>query len=1203
MSKKLLALLLALVMIVGSFTSVLAETTTADDKKAEVKTEEKKDEKSEEKKDEKSEEKTEEKTEEKKEEPAKDEALERAIKVLKKAGFITGYSADSDDFKVEKNVKRSEFASMIVRAMGLEKSAKSLATVPTGFKDVPTNHWANGYIAVAKQQGFVNGYTDGTFRPDRQISYQDMATMLTIALGQAEVGTVYPAGYIVKAQQLGLFNDVKVPAYTDMATRGDVFKMLYNMINCKEFGQRKILKAIVLENPRVENLADRQITVEVLSVVQKADWVDANRATDKRGDQHTYTLDEDAKFDCEGLLGRVVNVTVDKNDKVVDIKVDDTYKYLEGKITGVSPKKFDLDWSTYSVLFDERYAAEDERIFRTYLNDEDYKYEDFVRDYKDGAYDYARITVKNGKVIFIDAYQFDDVAPVAEVKDGKVWYYDDARNARIVKTDNDFPRALSFVSNGVFSVGDIKAIAKDDVIHFYNGYKKAIVRKDARFNEELTKTSEDRAGNEWAHTKDAKYLLKDLNKFRAVYSFEGKEFNTLANRFQLRLVTGEKVKILVALDGTVQLVEGNIAWNDGINGIRKISSKGEVKLIPSNGEEFWAVEGRNTRYYTNKTTNNKQLNELFDVNDIVYYAGESEKDAKDQTISKMVNVLPFTTYSKNMTFASMDSRYIQLGKNKYRYFDNLHAYYLDRWNNLQAIDNVPQFIAENAKNDNLEAYVVTEPELKAKYGKLGIEYFNFLTDAPNVASIVVFNNANYRGKTDVIYAEVNTKFNYVSTVRFIDANGVAYDVDLTDDGIDADQFKQGDIVELHILKDSADKETKVGYVEKVVIDREATRYNIKDLPRNAYEIGKDVKYFDNDTVIFNRQLGDYVQVYYDEDDNNFVRVVRYFKDKGTVAKPAEVVDTLVGKREENPVQIELGKAIWTSGAKGNVWYTVTPRTWFVGKNGIDYGYGLEGLQAFWKDYANVKVRVEVKQTNEYNGKVALKVIGEKTLEDLKHEDAMKAVDKAKEVIEALGKQIYKNTQVPADEFKALVESKLDATSVDGMFSTISPAPNKSLSDYVSLAFATKATDLKNGLFEVTIKDVIEFKGYSQVARNAYYKNSSTEDTEQALNERKEATKKEEQQLLKLQVNFKNVRVGGTAPYTMNDVKPFLLSELSKPEYSAIRAKLTALINANSVSLTPVKDNDYTLAFVYTYADNADISTGHVENVSYTVTVK
>ncbi len=233
MSKKLLALLLALVMIVGSFTSVLAADpateTKKEDKKEPVAAEEKKDEKSEEKKDEKSEEKKEEKTEEKKEE-VKDEALVRAIEVLKKAGFISGYSKDSEDFKAEKNVTRAEFASMIVRVKGLEDSAKSLANLPTGFKDVPTNLWANGYIAVAKQQGIINGYPNGTFQPNRQISYQDMATMLKLALGKAEVGTVYPAGYIVKAQQLGLFNNVKPLAYTDMATRGDVFKMVYNMI-------------------------------------------------------------------------------------------------------------------------------------------------------------------------------------------------------------------------------------------------------------------------------------------------------------------------------------------------------------------------------------------------------------------------------------------------------------------------------------------------------------------------------------------------------------------------------------------------------------------------------------------------------------------------------------------------------------------------------------------------------------------------------------------------------------------------------------------------------------------------------------------------------------------------------------------------------------------------------------------------------------
>ena len=625
MSKKLLALLLALVMIVGSFTSVLAETTTpADDKKAEeVKTEDKKDEKSEEK--------TEEKTEEKKEEePAKteDPALDKAIEVLKKAGFITGYSADSDDFKVEKNVKRSEFASMIVRAMGLEASAKALATIPTGFKDVPTNHWANGYIAVAKQQGFVNGYTDGTFRPDRQISYQDMATMLTIALGQAEVGTVYPAGYIVKAQQLGLFNNVNVPAYTDMATRGNVFKMLYNMITSKEFGERKIVKAIVLENSRVEKMNDDEIVVEVIKVVQEANWVGASR--DKRGDQHKYVLDKDLKLDAEELIGKVVDITVNKDDKIVDVTVDKTYDYKEGQITSVDYKKFGLDNTKYTALFDERYDREDERIYRTYLNSKDYKYEDFAKDYKEGKYDFARVTVKNGKVVFIDAYKFDDIAPVAEVKDGDVWYYDDLRDGRVVKAGKLSNRIITKTSKG-YEVAERKAIVKDDVIHFYNDYKNAIVRKDAKLEAKLVKTHLDRYGDEYVviegKENNDEYWLNYTRPFRAVYSYEGKQFNVITAREQLKPILGRNVKLLIALDGSVQYIDSDLAWSDGIQAIKQITTYGDVKFLPSKGEAFWAKEGRGTEYLdVFGDSNNLRLHNGFAEEDIVYLSAAEKEE-------------------------------------------------------------------------------------------------------------------------------------------------------------------------------------------------------------------------------------------------------------------------------------------------------------------------------------------------------------------------------------------------------------------------------------------------------------------------------------------------------------------------------------------------------------------------------------------------
>ena len=884
MSKKLLALLLALVMIVGSFTSVLADPAkepVKEDKKTEEKAEEKKEEPA----------KTEEKEEEKKEEePAKEEnpALAEAIAVLKKAGIITGYSADSDDFKVEKNVKRSEFATMIVKAMGLEASAKALATVPTGFKDVPTNHWANGYIAVAKQQGFVNGYTDGTFRPDRQISYQDMATMLTIALGQAEVGTVYPAGYIVKAQQLGLFNNVDTPSYKDMATRGNVFIMLHNMINCKEFGKRKIVKAIVLENSRVEKMDADEVVVEVIKVVQEANWVEGNRT--KRGDQHKYKLDKDLKLDAEDLLGKVIDLTTNKDDQIVDVKVDTTYDYVDGAITNVDAKKFGVEGKNYSALFDERYDNDDERIYRTYLNREDKKYVDFARNYEYGDYDFARATIKNGKVVFIDAYKFDDIAPVSNAKDGDVYYLDDAWKANEVKASKLNSR-LVFHDKAGYSVGDIKNVAKDDVIHFYNGYTDAIVRKDAKVEGKLDKTVTRYLGNriDYVVLGENEYELAKFEPFQAIYSFEGKKYFVVTggDRRILDDIVDDNVKVLVALDGTAQLIEGTKEWSDGIQAIKWITGKAEVKFLPSAGEEFWAEETRTTSYFrANKfgVSNNDRLHS-FEEDDIVYL----ERGEKEDEIGLMGNILPKVEYygDKGEAFnkeAGINGRYIWYRDNQgnmvyKRHFSNLHAYGYGK-NGLYQIKDLGAFIKYNAKNAELEAYVLTEKELKDRLEtRFEKNTYNFLSsDAEDVASIVVFNKAIGDQSIETIYAEIVRIYN--NSVDYIDAdkNMFSTNVKLPKGAV------VGDILELDVTKATA-KEA----VKKVVDARFAIRlsdpiYEIREsmTKPQTYEIYKngaweEVKW-DGDQVVFNPREYKYVQYRTAKDSKSgeeFMDVMRY----------------------------------------------------------------------------------------------------------------------------------------------------------------------------------------------------------------------------------------------------------------------------------------------------------------------------------------
>lgn len=51
------------------------------------------------------------------------------------------------------------------------------------FKDVPEGHWAREQISTIATLGLINGYPDGTFRPEGNVSRAEMAALLTAASG------------------------------------------------------------------------------------------------------------------------------------------------------------------------------------------------------------------------------------------------------------------------------------------------------------------------------------------------------------------------------------------------------------------------------------------------------------------------------------------------------------------------------------------------------------------------------------------------------------------------------------------------------------------------------------------------------------------------------------------------------------------------------------------------------------------------------------------------------------------------------------------------------------------------------------------------------------------------------------------------------------------------------------------------------------
>jgi uncharacterized protein YjdB len=98
------------------------------------------------------------------------------IEALVEMGAITGYA--NGTFQPQKNITRAEFATILVKAYNL--------TAPSGkvFSDT-WDHWAKSGIGIAYAHNIVSGHSDSEFRPDDNITREQMAVMIV----QAEKAT------------------------------------------------------------------------------------------------------------------------------------------------------------------------------------------------------------------------------------------------------------------------------------------------------------------------------------------------------------------------------------------------------------------------------------------------------------------------------------------------------------------------------------------------------------------------------------------------------------------------------------------------------------------------------------------------------------------------------------------------------------------------------------------------------------------------------------------------------------------------------------------------------------------------------------------------------------------------------------------------------------------------------------------------------
>jgi len=126
-----------------------------------------------------------------------------AISELAEMGIFTG--DDKGNFNPDSTITRAEFATIMVRMLGKEDRAKTVTT--SSFTDVPSSHWACGYITVAVELGLVNGYGNGQYGPSDTLTSEQAVKLLVCSLGLENEATIaggYPNGYISVANNLGI---------------------------------------------------------------------------------------------------------------------------------------------------------------------------------------------------------------------------------------------------------------------------------------------------------------------------------------------------------------------------------------------------------------------------------------------------------------------------------------------------------------------------------------------------------------------------------------------------------------------------------------------------------------------------------------------------------------------------------------------------------------------------------------------------------------------------------------------------------------------------------------------------------------------------------------------------------------------------------------------------------------------------------------
>ncbi|MGI6751856.1 MAG: S-layer homology domain-containing protein [Anaerovoracaceae bacterium] len=465
----------------------------------------------------------------------KDTNAEGAVAVLSALGVINGYPDGT--FKPEKTVTRAEMAKLIVVALGMDNYVEGM--YPT-FPDAKGN-WAQNFIAWCASYGIIEGFPDGTFKPNNTVTLQQAVTMVVRALGYQDqylTGT-WPTSHISMAMSLDILDDIV--ATTAGASRGDVAKMLYNALSCSLINYDSAGNLAVTGDSMLKRLG----AYEFEQVIDRDNVIDA--AIDINDYLGAYAKFWAIDADKDKETGITDYRTFDKDDNPVDTKYecivaveDQISTFLTGDYTPGGKAKFEVGDKTYEFKNNANGSGNIANWFYNgdvsgYDNDDDVYYTE--EDWASSDGDTFTVAAKVSGNYITKIYSVLEWEATEEVQ----WDNDYAEeladdqsieDCEFVLNDNDEIDTKTFALRGAESLDKIK---NDDVVTVY-----------VSDFDEVTKVE--------VGTKTVDGKITKVNKAGDKFTIDGKEY-AMSGKATLALEVGTEGVFFLNYNGEIAFLD------------------------------------------------------------------------------------------------------------------------------------------------------------------------------------------------------------------------------------------------------------------------------------------------------------------------------------------------------------------------------------------------------------------------------------------------------------------------------------------------------------------------------------------------------------------------------------------------------------------------------------------------------------------------